>query len=69
MLWLVNKGSSHQIVSCNIHKDKGNYQLWVERPNGKTLKVKESRDAEDVQIIKEAIDFAIRSGHPTLELE
>jgi hypothetical protein len=73
MLWLVIKGSSHQIISCNIHSEdktgNGLYQLWVERPNGKTLKIIESKNEEDVQEVKDAIDFAIKSGHPSLELE
>lgn len=69
MLWLVNKGSSHQIVSCNIHKEKDRYQLWVERISGKTLKIAESKNPDDVMVIKGAIDFAIREGHKTLEME
>jgi hypothetical protein len=76
MLWLVIKGSSHQIISCNIaivdltgNGVKDTYQLWVERPNGKSLKIIESRDEKDIQEVKDAIDFAIKSGHPSLELE
>lgn len=68
MLWLVIKGASHQICSCNIHEKEGTYQLWVERPNGKTLKIIESTIEKEVNEVKEAIDFAIRAGQPTLEL-
>lgn len=69
MLWLINKGASHQIIGCNIHKEEGKFQLWVERVNGKTLKVVESADKGTVEEVKDAIDFAIESGHKTLELD
>lgn len=69
MLWLVNKDTSHQIISCNVHSEKGIHQLWVERPNGKTLKVIESRNISEVKLIKGAIDYAIKNGEPSLELE
>jgi hypothetical protein len=62
------KGQSEQIIACNIFSEKGNHQLWVERINGKTRKIKESKDFEEVNEVKEAIDFAIREGHKSLEL-
>lgn len=68
MLWLVIKGASHQIISCNIHKESGLFQLWIERPNGKTLKISESKHLADVQEVKDAIDYAIKTGQPSLEL-
>jgi hypothetical protein len=63
------KGQSEQIVACNIHKVEQKYQLWVERANGKTRKIKESTKRDEVNEIKEAIDFAIREGHKSLEIE
>lgn len=72
MLWLIVKGASHQIISANIHSEKkpnGLHQLWVERPTGKTLKIIESRDMKEVKIVKDAIDYAIKHGDPSLELE
>ena len=69
MLWLVIKGASHQIISSNIHSEKGKHQLWVERPNGKTLKVRESGNLQDVQEVKNAIDYAVKHKHSSLELE
>lgn len=70
MLWIVIKGASHQIISSNIHKTEDNrHQLWVERPNGKSLKIVDSRDESEAELVKNAIDFAIRNGEPTLELE
>lgn len=70
MLWLINKGQSNQIVSCNTHKtDGGVHQLWVEKPNGKTMKIVESKNAHEVAEVKDAIDFAIKIGKPSLELE
>lgn len=68
MLWLVIKDTSHQIISCNIHKDGALYQLWVERPNGKSLKVIESKNYTDVEEVKSAIDFAIEHKEPSLRL-
>jgi hypothetical protein len=68
MLWLVMKGQSEQIVACNIYNEKGAHQLWVERANGKTRKIKESKSFDEVNEVKEAIDFAIREGHKSLEL-
>lgn len=68
MLWIVVKGASHQIISCNIHKDGDKYQLWVERPNGKSLKIVESTDKNEVELVKEAIDYAIKHREPVLEL-
>ena len=68
MLWIVMKGTSHQIISCNTHKEGDKYQLWVERPNGKSLKIVESTNQEDVEIVKEAIDYAIKHREPVLEL-
>jgi hypothetical protein len=72
MLWLITQGgASHQIISCNIftnEKEGVLYQLWVERPNGKSLKIAENEDYVEVQIIKDAIDYAIEHRIPTLKL-
>lgn len=68
MLWLVMKGQSEQIIACNIYNEKGRHQLWVERINGKSRKIKESSNFDEVNEVKEAIDFAIREGHKSLEL-
>ena len=68
MLWIVVKGASYQIISCNTHKDGDKYQLWVERLNGKSLKIVESTDKNEVELVKEAIDYAIKHREPVLEL-
>lgn len=68
MLWLVIEGASYQIISCNLHQEGNKHQLWVERARGKSVKIKESDDFEEVKEIKDAIDFAIKNGTPTLEL-
>lgn len=69
MLWLILGESSYEIVACNTHTtQKGVNQLWVERPSGKTLMIIESKEKEVVTEVKEAIDFAIKNGHKTLEL-
>jgi hypothetical protein len=70
MLWLVIKGASHQITGCNLFWNGKNekWEVWIEKPNGKTLKIKESADEKEANEIKEAIDYAISKGVPSLEL-
>lgn len=68
MLWLITGDSSHEIVACNTYFKGGVHQIWVERTNGKTLKVGESKDKAVINEIKEAIDYAISKGHKTLSL-
>lgn len=69
MIWLVKDETSHQIISCNIYKPTdGQYELWVTRPNSKSLKIHESTNKEEVMEIKEAIDFAIEHKEPVLRL-
>jgi hypothetical protein len=68
MLWLIIGDSSHEIISCNTFFRDGKHQVWVERVNGKTLKVHESEEKSRIEEIKEAIDFAIEHGHKTLRV-
>jgi hypothetical protein len=68
MLWIVQDGESHEIISCNTYFRDGKHQLWIERPNGKTRLIAESEDKKIVEEIKEAIDYAIEHGHKTLRL-
>lgn len=69
MLWIVTSNASHEIVSCNIHKKESLYQLWVERSNGKNLKIEEHKNIDRIKDIKEAIDYAIEKKHKVLRLE
>lgn len=68
MLWLVKGDFSHQIISCNIHIEEGKFQLWITRPNGKSMKIEESMNKDEVQLIKDAIDYAIETKEPALRL-
>ena len=68
MIWIVKGDMSHQIISCNIHQEEGKYQLWITRPNGKSLKLDESENKAEILEIKEAIDFAIEHKENTLRL-
>lgn len=68
MIWIVKGDVSHQIISCNIHEEEGKYQIWVTRPNGKSLKLEESENKDEILEIKEAIDFAIEHKESTLRL-
>ena len=69
MLWLITGDSSHEIVACNTYFKDGVHQIWVERTNGKTLKVEESEKKYVIDEIKGAIDYAISKGHKTLSLD
>lgn len=69
MLWLVVGTESHEIISCNLHETRnGRHQVWVERVNGKTMKVADSDKKQDAIDVKEAIDYAIENKHRTLRL-
>lgn len=68
MLWIVLKRESHQIIACNIAKKGNEFELWVTRPNDKGLCIAKSEKLEDVQVIKEAIDFAIEQGEKALRI-
>jgi len=45
------------------------HQLWATRPNGKTMIVKESNDKQEVELIKNAIDYAIEHKETSLRLD
>lgn len=68
MFWLIIDDVSHQIMSCNIHKANDKFELWVTRPNDKSLKIAESTDKADIREIKDAIDYAIENGIPALRI-
>lgn len=68
MLWIVKGSSSYLITSCNIAENNGEFQLWVERSNGKSLKIEQSADEQEIKTIKEAIDYAIENNEQALRL-
>lgn len=68
MIWLIKEDESIAIVSCNVHHKPDKYQLWVERPNGKTKVVYESQEKKDIIDMKEALDWAIENGHKTFSV-
>lgn len=68
MLWLVDGDKSLQITGCNTFQKGEMHQLWVEKPNGKTLMIRQDEDKEEIDTIKEAIDHAIEIGETTLRL-
>lgn len=69
MISIINKEYTHQIISCNTYKKNDNlYELWVERPNGKTLKLMEGKK-EEILEFKSAIDFAIETGARIFNIE
>lgn len=68
MIWIVLKNASYQITSANMIKKDGIHELWVERVNGKGLKIFSSTDVKEVVEIKEMIDYAIKTRESTLEL-
>ena len=68
MIWIVKGDFSHQIVSCNVHFEDDKYQLWVTRVNGKSLKLDENVNKDEILVIKEAIDYAIEHKEHALRL-
>lgn len=68
MLWLIKGENSYTVIGCNINKKNDKYQVWIERPTGKTLMLSESEDESFVNVIKDAIDYAIENKIPTLRL-
>lgn len=60
MLWLViDSTKSETISSCNTFNNNGIYELWITKMNGKTMKVRESENPDEIQDYKLAIDYAI----------
>lgn len=71
MLWIIKNDVSYEIVSCNKHFDDKNdvYQLWITRTNGKSIKILESINEDDISLAKGAIDYAIENKETALRLE
>lgn len=65
MIWLILGNESHQIISCNIFNGKDRNELWITRPNGKSMKVMDG-DIDVITEAKEAIDFAVEKGFTTV---
>lgn len=68
MIWLIDGKASYQIQSCNIHEENGKSQLWVTRANGKSIKVRESSEHDEIAELKSAIDFAVNHGATTFDI-
>lgn len=70
MLWIVLNTASHAIIGCNTFFDteRGVHQLWVTRANGKSLKIAESTDEQEIETMRAAIDYAVEQGEYTLRL-
>lgn len=68
MIWVILKDESHQIISSNIFTEGNKHQVWVTRPNAKNLKVFEDKDIEEALLLKEALDFAIKTGEKTFTI-
>lgn len=68
MIWLILGEASHQIIACNIHEENNLFQLWVTRANGKTMKIQEHADKNEIIFVKEAIDYAIENGEKALKI-
>jgi hypothetical protein len=69
-MWIIKEQESHEIMSCNIHKNKDTnfFELWATRPNNRSVKITESENLEDVSLVKEAIDYTIEEGQSALRL-
>ncbi|TCX53806.1 hypothetical protein [Dehalobacter sp. 14DCB1] len=64
-IWLViDPTKSESIISCNTFINGDKHELWVTKPTGKTMKVLENTDHEEIQRYKDAIDYAISKRDP-----
>ena len=69
-MWIVEDKLSYEITGVNIHEtSEGLFEIWVTKKDNKTKLVKRSNDKEEVQLIKDAIDYAIKIGDKVLELK
>ena len=69
-MWIVEDKLSYEITGVNIHEtSEGLFELWVTKKDNKTKLVKRSNDKEEIQLIKDAIDYAIKIGDKVLELK
>ena len=69
-MWIMEDKLSYEIIGVNIHETfEGLFELWVTKKDNKTKLVKRSDDKEEIQLIKDAIDYAIKIGDKVLELK
>ena len=69
-MWIMEDKLSYEITGVNIHEtSEGLFELWVTKKDNKTKLVKRSDDKDEIQLIKEAIDYAIKIGDKVLELK
>lgn len=69
MIWIIKGNESHEIISTNIHVEDDKFQLWVTRPNGKTIKIFEDKDKNEANLLKDAIDYAITTGEKSFTIK
>ena len=69
-MWIMEDKLSYEIIGVNIHEtSEGLFELWVTKKDNKTKLVKRSEDKEEIQLIIDAIDYAIKIGDKVLELK
>lgn len=71
MLVIIVKDETVDLIGYNLYFDEATnkHSLWVRRPNGKTLKIAESFDREKVEILKQAMDYAVYNGDRVMNLQ
>lgn len=71
MIAIIKGNVTHYMISSNTNynEKEDKHELWISRPNGKNLKIKESPDAEEIELVKEAIDYGIENGEHAIRLE
>ena len=69
-MWIMEDKLSYEIIGVNIHEtSEGLFEIWITKKDNKTKLVKRSDDKEEIQLIKDAIDYAIKIGDKVLELK
>lgn len=71
MLWIIMSDTvSFAIVGSNTHFDRENhvFSVWGTKTDGTSMRIRESKVRDEIMEIKQAIDYAISSAHPSLDL-
>lgn len=66
----VNLGThTHQVISWNLYYNVNDdeWEVWITRPNGKSMQIAKG-DEKDMQIIKDAFDFAYENDKKIVTL-
>lgn len=70
MLHIKTKDATHQVIGFNIvnrNSEEDSYELWITRPGNKGLLIKTGKK-EEIEELKEALDFAVENDVKLFEI-